>query len=141
VNAYAAPLLASLFINSLPVTCFNQPFWDVAVIFNQLGEFVPASSLRLPLFTKPEIFPRSIRDLSIVRLNTGPTFAVTLIPVTEPEALAPSLLISTGVTTAFQLVSVTTPSPIFSANAFQAFKIKIPTIETKAIAFCIFVFI
>jgi hypothetical protein len=86
----------------LLVVCFNQPFEDMAFTIAQLGAFVHTSIIKSPLFSKPEIFPNSIRDLSMVRLNTGHTVAVTLIPVTEPEALVPSLLIL-GVPTRFQV--------------------------------------
>jgi hypothetical protein len=130
-----------LFTKSPESVFFNQPFVDAAVTFNQLGAFVHTSILKLPSFRKPEMFPKSTRALSIVRLNTGHTVAVTLTPLIEPVAVLDTKSGLTRFTLVFQLVSLTLTSPITSANAFQAFKIKIPTIETKAIAFCIFVFI
>jgi hypothetical protein len=108
-NIYAAPL-ALEFTKSASVSCFNQPYVDVAVTVSQVGAFVHTSILKLPFFVKPEMFPKSTMALSIVRLNTGHTFAVTLTPLIEPEAELPSLLISTGVLIAvFQAVLETIP--------------------------------
>jgi hypothetical protein len=118
----------------------SQPPDEVAVIINQLGEFVPASRVILPLCVVDISF-KLISELDNFKFSIGETVAVTFNHVNEPLALFHSLLILALVVPKPQLSVIIFIVPISAANKFAVLVNRIPTMEIKAITFFVFVFI